>query len=128
MVNSVKNKIRAGTIFLFFLLLLSGGLGIYYVIQLKKEAQQILKNNYESLSYAHAMQQSLDSIISGQPGAIEHFGNQLRLQRRNITEPGEIEATDSVARGFKKLQSGDYSQEALNMIRLGLRSILSLNM
>jgi len=128
MVNSVKNKIRAGTIFLFFLLLLSGGLGIYYVVQLKKEAQQILRNNYESLSYAHAMQQSLDSIISGKTAAIEYFGYQLKLQRKNITEPGETEATDSVTQGFKNLQAGDYSKVTQNKIRIGLQTILSVNM
>jgi len=128
MVTSVKNKIRAGTIFLFCLLLLSGGLGIYYVIQLKKDAQQILKNNYESLSYAHAMQQSLDSILSGNSATTAHFENQLMLQRRNITETGEIEATDSVTHGFRKLQAGDYSAGTQIMIRAGLHSILSLNM
>jgi methyl-accepting chemotaxis protein len=52
----------------------------------------------------------------------------LNLQRKNITEPGEIEATDSVTHGFKNLQAGDYSKVTQNKIRIGLQSILSVNM
>ena len=51
MALSVKNKIWLGTLFLFLLLLLTGGVGIYYIVQLKDQAKAVLQDNYESLSY-----------------------------------------------------------------------------
>ena len=39
MATSVKNKIRLGTLFLFLLLLLSGGMGIYNLVRLKNDAK-----------------------------------------------------------------------------------------
>ena len=46
MALSVKKKIWLGTLFLFFLLLLTGGAGIYYMARLKTEGKNILQDNY----------------------------------------------------------------------------------
>ena len=62
MALSVRNKIWLGTIFLFLLLLLTGGAGIFYTATLKSESKAVLKDNYESLLYCYEMQQQLDSI------------------------------------------------------------------
>ena len=60
MALSVKNKIRLGTLFLFLLLILTGGFSIYFMSKLKAEANNILRDNYKSLSYCHTMQQQLN--------------------------------------------------------------------
>ena len=62
MALSIKNKIRLGTLFLFSLLVLSGGLSIYYLIKLKNDTANIIKDNYETLEYSHDMQRQLDCI------------------------------------------------------------------
>ena len=62
MALNVKNKIRLGTLFLFLLLILTGGVSIYFMTKLKKESNNILRDNYESLSYGHTMQQAIKFI------------------------------------------------------------------
>ncbi|MGN6164280.1 MAG: PAS domain-containing sensor histidine kinase, partial [Flavisolibacter sp.] len=89
MALSVKNKIWLGTLFLFLLLLLTGGAGIYYTVQLKDQSKAILKDNYESLAYGHVMQGQLDSNISIKNDEFKTFDSALTLQEQNITEPGE---------------------------------------
>jgi hypothetical protein len=87
--TSVKNKIWLGTFFLFLLLLLSGGVNIYYTIKIKNDAKAVLQDNYETLSYAHTMQAQLDSLPVKYDAAVKAFDSVLRLQERNVTEPGE---------------------------------------
>jgi len=93
MPGSVKNKIRLGTIFLFLLVVLSGGFSIYYLVKLRNQSKNILKANYESIQYGHQMQAALDSIGDHKRAFLDTFETQLRKQESNITEPGETSAT-----------------------------------
>ena len=80
MATSVKNKIRLEH-FLFLLLLLSGGMGIYNLVRLKNDAKMILEDNYESLDYCHIMQRQLDSFNIDRLDALRNFDDALRKQR-----------------------------------------------
>src|SRR3954465_7679054 len=104
MALSVKNKIWLGTLFLFLLLLLTGGVGIYYIIELKTQTKAVLQDNYESLSYSHSMQAQLDSLNIKHTAAIQAFDSALQHQEHNITEPFEEEATRVVRLNFEKLR------------------------
>lgn len=126
MAASVKQKIRLGTLFLFLLLLLSGGVGIYYLLRLKQDAKDILKDNYESLSYAHGMMQAVNADALRSDGSRAGFERALQQQEQNVTEPGEGAATQTLRESFTKLTAGDTS--AIESIRLGIQSILLLNM
>jgi PAS domain S-box-containing protein len=126
MPGSVKNKIRWGTIFLFLLLLLSGGFSIYYLVKIRLQSKDILKANYESLEYCHKMQKALDSIQSKKTAFIDSFNAALKFQESNITEPGEKDATQVLRQAFGSLLKGDNSSVA--EIRYTLQQILSLNM
>ncbi len=75
MAVSVKNKIRLGTLFLFLLLLLTGGVGIYYMSKLKADAKAILQDNYESLTYGHNMQQQLNNLHVQFDSSVKRFEN-----------------------------------------------------
>ncbi|WP_046366957.1 sensor histidine kinase [Flavihumibacter petaseus] len=129
MATTVKNKIRLGTLFLFVLVLLSCGVGIYNLVRLKQDADRILKNNYESLDYCHSIQQLLDN--DGNPSAIDSL---LRLQESNVTEPGENEATKIIRGHFEIWRKKPAENEAgarenaLSAIRGGLQEVLRLNM
>ncbi len=92
MIYTVKQKIRLGTLFLFLLSLLLGGVGIFHIVRLKNDAQVILKDNYESLDYGHAMQRALES------GNRAAFDSTLHLQEMNVTEKGERDATENIRR------------------------------
>ena len=128
MATSVKNKIRLGTLFLFLLLLLSGGLGIYNLVRLKNDAKMILENNYESLDYCHIMQRQLDSFNIDRPDALRNFDNALREQENNITEPGEYDATAALRSDFDKLRKGDTSTPIIRDMHKELYFILNANM
>ena len=128
MALNVKNKIRLGTLFLFLLLILTGGVSIYYMSKLKAEANNILRDNYESLSYAHTMQQQLNSFGAAYGQSVKLFENALSQQQNNITEKGEREATDSVKIYFNKLKAGDTAKETIKTLQNEIQRILALNM
>lgn len=128
MAVSVKNKIRLGTLFLFLLLLLTGGVGIYYMSKLKADAKAILQDNYESLIYGHNMQQQLNSLHAQFDSSVKRFEIELDKESRNITEPGEAEAVFSIRKYFDQLKSGDTSQQNIQSLQNGLQKILAVNM
>jgi len=128
MAGTVKRKIRLGTLFFFFLLLLSGGIGIYYLVRLKDDAKLILTNNYESLDYCHTMQRALDSIGTDREKYLVVFDSALKKQERNITEPGEQNATVSLREQFQLLSKGEKALISRNKIDEQLQTILAVNM
>jgi len=128
MAGTVKRKIRLGTLFFFFLLLLWGGIGIYYLVRLKDDAKLILTNNYESLDYCHTMQRALDSIGTDREKYLVVFDSALKKQERNITEPGEQNATVSLREQFQLLSKGDKALISRNKIDEHLQTILAVNM
>jgi len=128
MTLSVKKKIWLGTFFLFLLISLTAGVGIYYIAELKTEGKNILQDNYESLFYCHSMQQQLDSITGNFDQVAGKFENNLKLQENNITEQGESEATQSLRSDFNKLKAGDTTKRNIQLIEQQLQSILFLNM
>ena len=125
---SVKKKIWLGTLFLFLLLILTGGAGIYYTSTLKEEAKAVLKDNYESLSYCQVMQQQLDSF-EYQPGrAVVLFERALAAEEDNITEPGEGTATKNLRAYFNQLKEKPANGTNRRLIEAEIQKILSLNM
>lgn len=128
MALSVKNKIWLGTLFLFLLLLLTGGVGIYYTVTLKDQAKAVLQDNYESLSYTHVMQKELDAFENYKQTNLSAFDSVLQLQEKNITEPGEQQATNQVRQDFQQLKSGDTAKALVQRLRYNIQQINMLNM
>jgi len=128
MALSVRNKIWLGTIFLFLLLLLTGGAGIFYTATLKSESKAVLKDNYESLLYCYEMQQQLDSIDINYSQSLQQFDIALKKQEKNITEPGEDAATHTLSNLFEQLRSGDSTKQNIKEIQQYIQRILYLNM
>ncbi len=129
MALTVKKKIWYGTLFLFCLLILTGGTGIYYMAKLKKEANNVLLDNYESLAYCHNMLQSLNNIQAGLfDSSKKIFENNLQKQEANITEAGEQAATSSLRSYFNRIKTGDTLKQNFNKAETQLQQILRLNM
>lgn len=128
MALNVKNKIWLGTLFLFLLLLITGGVGIYYMVKFKREAKNVLQDNYESLSYAHAMQQQLNNPKENVSLSVKAIEDALKKQEANITESGEKAVTDALRTDFNKLKVGDTSWQNVQAIQNSLQAILTLNM
>jgi signal transduction histidine kinase len=128
MAASVKNKIRAGTIFLFLLVIISGGFSIYYLVKIRLQSKDVLKANYESLQYGHGMLTSLDSIATGKLNFLDSLENSLLLQEGNITEPGEHEVTKQLRYWVNRLKAGERNSNAIDSSKYNINQIISLNM
>ena len=125
---NVKKKIWLGTLFLFFLLLLTGGAGIYYMAKLKTQGKNILQANYESLQYCHIMQQQLNSVEIDYIESLKNFEDALKKQEINTTEPGEKHATAVLRFYFEKIKNGDTIKQNFKGIQNQIQQILTLNM
>ena len=128
MAASVKNKIRAGTIFLFLLVIISGGFSTYYLVKIRLQSKNVLKANYESLQYGHDMLKALDSFSKGSVNYLDSIENLLQRQESNITEPGEREVTQQLRVWINKLTAGDKSPDVIENSKYNLHQIISLNM
>ena len=127
MAVSIKNKIRSGTLFLFLLLLLMGGTGIYFLIKLKNDSKNIIKANYESLDYSHGMQQQLADVPYNS-ARVASFDSLLKKQEENLTENGERTETQLLRSDFAKLSGSDTAAGLKNDIQKRLQNIIRLNM
>jgi NtrC-family two-component system sensor histidine kinase KinB len=124
----VKRKIWVGSFFMFTLLILTAAVGIIFMAKLKMDAKKILQDNYESLSYAIEMEQSLDTIPLVNNKTIQRFNNALTKQEHNITEFGEAQVTANLRNDFTKLINGDTGISNLKILRESIQGILVLNM
>ncbi|MCR8558869.1 HAMP domain-containing protein [Mucilaginibacter sp. BJC16-A38] len=129
----IKNKLRLGFGFLFVIVLFFGVVAIFYIHEISDSAKVILKNNYESLSFAREMRTVLDeNKLPLNQKAITDFNHHLVLQENNITEKGEKEATVGLRKYFDVLQAPDSSplqrDSAQYHARAQLRKIELLNM
>ncbi|MDB5060183.1 MAG: sensor histidine kinase [Mucilaginibacter sp.] len=128
----VRTKLRLGFGFLFVVVLFFGATSLFYIRDISENAKTILKNNYESLSFARDMRTVLDdNDLPLSTLATTKFNNYLLKQEHNITEPGEKEITKNLRSTFELFKSS--KQNAVNPqfvrdIRHNLREIERLNM
>lgn len=122
---TLQNKIALGTSFLFLMLLLIGGLSIYYISAQKNVTQEVLKDNYESINYCNGMLTVLNRENPVQAKAHQKFDSYLRLQEKNITEVGEKEATQRLRKAFNQVSK---DSSAILLVRKNILEILQINM
>ncbi|GAB3890873.1 ATP-binding protein [Larkinella knui] len=113
---TIKLKISLALSFLFAILLLLGGSGIYYLNQLSDDAQAILKDNYTSLQFVGRMQKAL-LTWNTDPNASKTFESALHEQELNLTEEGEKELVQALRRDFARLRSGNRT-DSLTLARI----------
>ena len=86
----IKYKIRLGFGLIFISILFAGSLSIFFLKRLSESSKVILKNNYESLSFAREMRTVLDeNSLPLSDAARSAFNKQLLKQENNVTENGE---------------------------------------
>lgn len=122
----LKTKLSLGLGFLFLVILTFGILSLYYINRLSNDAQQILKNNYESLVYSNNMLKALEDI-PGDSSAFTRFEANLRYQEANVTETGEKEVTASARKDFKELLAAPRDSSNYAQLRTALRMINEIN-
>ncbi len=128
MVLTVKNKIWLGTLFLFLLILVTGGVAIFYMAKMKANAHNVLQDNYESLLYCHTMQVQLNNLPHDFTKSVAALDKAMQQELNDITEPGEKEAAYSLSNNLQSLKDGDTSRANIAAIHQHIQDILYVNM
>ncbi|WP_404986028.1 ATP-binding protein [Chryseobacterium sp. M5] len=123
----IKTKLNAGVGLLFFMIIVLSTLGGWFIYQLKKDTQNILTDNYNTLQYSRNMLLSLEEI-GKESFAIAEFQKNLDLQRQNITESGEREATKNILAHFSDLKNDKENLSLHSAIRKDIAELMQLNM
>lgn len=128
----IKTKLRAGFGLLFIIVLVFGGIALYFLNQNSSKAKLILKDNYQTMAYVAQMRSVIDE---GNYPLTEKdkqlFEQNLEFEKQNITEPGEKLAVDRLIVAYESLLSASGDEErklAEREIRLALAKIESVNM
>ena len=124
----IKTKLNLGVGLLFLLIMILTLVSAYFIFSIKKDTQNILTANYNTLEYSRNMLLSLESINSDQNNSIAVFEKNLKLQIENITENGEDVVTNKLQNSFKNLEKNRDDEKLKNQIRQDIFEIMKLNM
>lgn len=130
----LKAKLTFGVGFLFFMILLLAIVSGYYVYRLKKDTNNILVDNYNTLHYSRNMLLALEDLHTNGK-SIALFEHNLSLQKRNVTEPGERAVTERVDHHFLSLTkqlkdstiAADLHKDIFQLMYLNMQAIENKN-
>lgn len=129
----IKTKLRLGFGLLFVVIIVFGGLSLYYMREISQNAKVVVKDNYETLNFSNDMGRILDesSFPLSETNA-KKFAASLTKEKNNITEKGESEAVSALDAAYKIIldpaAKQPEKQQALSEARRQLRIIDELNM
>lgn len=129
---NIKTKLRLGFGLLFVIIIILTGMSAYYLTRLSKDAEVILKDNYESVQFSRKMLVDLGNDQKAlNSRQLKAFENELLLQENNITEPGEAKLTGSLRYNFEQLQEQTQLEKKVffkQKIRENIDKIMDINM
>lgn len=123
----LKAKLTFGVGFLFFMILLLAIVSGYYVYRLKKDTNNILVDNYNTLHYSRNMLLALEDFRTNGK-SVQLFEHNLMLQKRNVTERGERAVTERVNRHFLSLKREAKNAAVVADLRKDIFQLMYLNM
>lgn len=121
----IKSKLTYSIGSLLIVIILLGMLSARNINQMKRETENILANNYNSVKYAQQMQSALN-IFHKDTTALKVFMRSMLLQKENITEPYEREVTEELIRQFKFFEQNPDRENFIAMSDI-LNRIVLLN-
>lgn len=124
----IKTKLNLGVGLLFLLIIILSLVSSFYVFSIKKDTENILKANYNTLEYSRNMLLSLDQMANDSIKAKVNFEENLIKQIKNITEAGEKLATNNLKKRFTLLEQNTSNDVLKTQIRQDIFAIIKLNM
>lgn len=124
----IKTKLNLGVGLLFVLIMILALTAAFYVFQIKKDTENILKANYNSLEYSRNMLLAIDEILPEQTQSTQIFESSLKDQTANVTEPGESSFTLSLQKNFGLFKKDPNSEHLKSAVRRDIFEIMKLNM
>jgi len=123
----IKTKLTFGVGALFLMIFLLAALSGWYVNRLKKDTANILTANYNTLLYAKNMLLALEEIPV-EKKAFTSFEVNLDKQRKNVTEVGEQQTTNAIAKHFLQLKDKPLNIAVVSSIRKDIALLMEQNM
>ncbi len=123
----IKSKLYLGLGLLFALIIIVASMSIFYINALKKDTNNILVANYNTLEYSRAMFIALDDLPKN-PAAFNEFEKNVKKQEANITELGEEEITSAIINQLALLKTYPDSLEIKLKIRNEITKLMGINM
>ena len=124
----IKTKLNLGVGLLFLMIIILSLVSAYYIFSIKKDTENILKANYNTLEYSRNMLLSLEDITTNENKSSAVFEKNLKLQIANITEDGEDIVTNKLQKSFDNLNTNRDDVKVKNQIRQDIFEIMKLNM
>ncbi len=124
----IKTKLNLGVGLLFLMIIILSLVAAFYIFSIKKDTENILKANYNTLEYSRNMLLSLDEINENEEKAIIIFETNITKQIANITEAGEDTATYNLQKNFDLLKESRTDETLKSQIRQDIFKIMKLNM
>ena len=124
----IKTKLNLGVGLLFLMIIILSLVAAFYIFSIKKDTENILKANYNTLEYSRNMLLSLDEINVNEEKAITIFETNINKQIANITEAGEDKATYNLQKNFDFLKKKRTDETLKSQIRQDIFKIMKLNM
>ncbi|HEY1194462.1 sensor histidine kinase [Flavobacterium sp.] len=124
----IKTKLNLGVGLLFLMIIILSLVSAYSVFLIKQDTENILKSNYNTLEYSRNMIFALDGMKSDSKKTILNFEENLEKQTRNITEPGEKQATEKLKESFALLAKNNSDETVKAQIRQDIFAIMKLNL
>lgn len=123
----IKTKLVSGVGLLFAFIILLAAMSIFYVSALKRDTNNILVANYNTLEYSRNMLLAVEKI-PGDLNAFNDFEKNLERQQVNVTEIGEQEATGEIVNHFNSLKANPADVHLASAIRKDIAELMRLNM
>ncbi|PVX44403.1 PAS/PAC sensor signal transduction histidine kinase [Flavobacterium sp. 103] len=124
----IKTKLNLGVGLLFVMIIILTLVSAFYIFSIKKDTENILKANYNTLEYSRNMLLSLDEVDGNEEKAIATFETNLNKQNKNVTEVGEGDATRNLKKSFNLLKTNRADEKLKSQIRQDIFEIMKLNM
>ena len=124
----IKTKLNLSVGLLFLMIIILSIIASFYIFSIKKDTENILKANYNTLEFSRNMLLSLDEINIDEEKAIAIFETNLKNQIANITEIGEDKVTYNLQKSFDFLEKNRTDENIKSQIRQDIFEIMKLNM
>ncbi len=124
----IKTKIALALVVLFGAIVSVIGLSIFYLKELSSDAENILKDNYESLEYTKRIIESCDSLSIDSTKSFAIIDKSLRLQEKNVTEIGEQELTLQLRKTYEKIRNKGFNHNEIAEMRKLCLDLQEVNM
>ncbi len=123
----IKFKLTLAVGLLFIMIAALTVICAIYINRLSVDAKNIIKDNYNSVSYSREMLIALNNNITNEQEK-DRFIQNLEKEKQTITEIGEKELVNSINMKFTKFQANPNDSDLLKNIRKDITDVMLLNM